>query len=60
MTDISVKDDPAGKALVLMCDEKEVGRISYEEAYQNLKAGKPPQELIRERLENLDWAMGTA
>lgn len=57
-TDISVKDDPGSHSLVLLCDEQEVGRITYEEAYRNLKAGKQPADLVREKLESLEWAMG--
>lgn len=59
-TDISVKDDPSAKAFVLVCDDQEVGRIGYAEAYRNLKAGQQPLELIRKALEgsNLEWAMG--
>lgn len=57
-TDISVKDDPDGRALVLLCDEQEVGRITYADAYRNLKAGQKPEDLIQQELDSMEWAMG--
>jgi hypothetical protein len=59
-TDISVRDDPDARALVLMCDEHEVGRISYEEAFRTLRTGVKPQDLIQKAIAeaNLEWAMG--
>lgn len=57
-TDISVRDDPETRAFILVCDEHEVGRLTYREVFDNIKAGRKPADLIRAKLESLEWATG--